>query len=52
MYGLIIPGQLGGLNGYIGPALYVLGVALGAMGLTASGASTPAFAAPRERMAR
>jgi len=52
LYGLIIPGQLGGLNGYIGPALYVLGVALGAMGLTASGASTPASPAPRERLAR
>jgi hypothetical protein len=52
VYGLIIPGQLGGLNGYLGPALYIVGVALSAMGLTVAGASAPAPPAPREQLAR
>jgi hypothetical protein len=33
MYGLIIPGHLGGANAYMGPALYVLGVTMSAVGL-------------------
>jgi hypothetical protein len=39
VYGLIVPGHLGGANGYMGPALYALGVAASAVGLALANAA-------------
>jgi hypothetical protein len=38
IYGLIVPGHLGGANAYLGPLLYVLGVPVSAIGLSWSAA--------------
>jgi hypothetical protein len=47
VYGLIVPGHLGGANGYLGPALYVLAVAASAIGLALSGARASRLPTPR-----